>query len=38
MHPAQALEALEKLADELELKGGLDGWARLSKEMEKEPE
>jgi tetratricopeptide (TPR) repeat protein len=37
MHLAQALEALEKLADELELKGGMDGWARLSKEMEKEP-
>lgn len=37
MHLAQALEALEKLADKLELKGGMEGWARLSKEMEKEP-
>jgi hypothetical protein len=34
MNLAQALDALENLAERMKLEGGLEGWERLSKQLE----
>ncbi len=36
MNLAQVLDALENLAEQLELPGGIDGWERLAKQMEED--
>jgi len=36
MNLAQALDALENLAEQIELPGGTDGWERLSRQMEED--
>ena len=34
MNLAQGLDALEKLANTLKLEGGMEGWERLSRQLE----